>query len=213
MKRPAITILLLSILISMALISRTQSGKRFLAIHLPKKEVTYSKPPEYVSRLKSKGSEARTFALKKGYNPDFCFLIDMRLPSYQDRFFVYDLKEGKLLTQGLVAHGRCGEDWLQGRRYGNTVGCGCTSLGRYKVGYDYKGRFGLAFKLYGLDATNSNAFERFVVLHSHSCVPETEVDGEICQSDGCPTVAPGFLEQIAPMIKGSKKPVLLWIYE
>jgi hypothetical protein len=81
------------------------------------------------------------------------------------------------------------------------------------VGNSYTGRFGLAFKLHGLDKTNNNAFARFVVLHSHSCVPETEVNDEICQSNGCPTVSPGFLQQLNSIIKTSKKPVLLWIYE
>jgi hypothetical protein len=86
-------------------------------------------------------------------------------------------------------------------------------LGKYKVGYSYNGRFGLAYKLYGLDKTNDKAFERFVVLHSHDCVPETEVKDDICQSDGCPTVSPGFLQYLKPIINASKKPVLLWIYE
>jgi hypothetical protein len=102
---------------------------------------------------------------------------------------------------------------LPGRKYDNTVGCGCTSLGKYKVGNSYNGKFGLAFKLHGLDATNNNAFARFVVLHSHDCVPDSEVNGEICQSNGCPTVSPAFLQQLKTVITSAKKPVLLWIYE
>ena len=82
-----------------------------------------------------------------------------------------------------------------------------------RTGDTFKGRFGLAFKLYGLDKTNDKAFERYVVLHGHSCVPEVEVADEICQSDGCPTVSPSFLQYLKPIIKNSKKPVLLWIYE
>jgi hypothetical protein len=93
------------------------------------------------------------------------------------------------------------------------VGCGCTSLGRYRIGQSYHGQFGLAFKLHGLDKTNDNAYKRFVVLHSHECVPETPIEDEICQSDGCPTVAPGFLQQLKPIITASNKPVLLWIFE
>jgi hypothetical protein len=69
----------------------------------------------------------------------------------------------------------CNENWLEGRKYGNEVECGCTALGKYRIGNSYNGRFGQAFKLYGLERTNDKAFERFVVLHSHECVPETEV--------------------------------------
>jgi hypothetical protein len=137
----------------------------------------------------------------------------MSLPSGQSRFFVYDLKKDTLQNSGLVTHGNCFQYWLEGRKYGNTVGCGCTSLGKYKIGYSYSGKFGLAFKLYGLDSTNNKAFERYVVLHGHSCVPESEVRDDICQSNGCPTVAPNFLLQLKPIITASKKPVLLWIYE
>ena len=41
----------------------------------------------------------------------------------------------------------------------------------------------------------------------------TAVKDEICQSDGCPTVSPGLLQYLKPIINASKKPVLLWIYE
>ncbi|MBL7739136.1 MAG: murein L,D-transpeptidase catalytic domain family protein [Chitinophagaceae bacterium] len=166
-----------------------------------------------MKRLRSKAADAAAFVRQKNYNSTICFLVDMSLPSGQNRFFVYDMQKDSVRNAGLVTHGRCNENWLEGRKYGNTVGCGCTSLGRYKVGYSYKGKFGLAFKLYGLDKTNDKAFPRFVVLHSHDCVPETEVADDICQSDGCPTVAPGFLQQLKPIISESGKPVLLWIFE
>jgi len=164
-------------------------------------------------KMQLKAAEAIKFIQQKNYNESVCFLVDMSLPSNQNRFFVYDLKSDSLQTTGLVTHGRCNQNWLEERKYGNTVGCGCTSLGKYRIGNPYNGRFGLAFKLYGLDKTNDKAFDRFVVLHSHSCVPETEVKDDICQSDGCPTVAPGFLQQLKSIINASKKPVLLWIYE
>ncbi|MEP7373555.1 MAG: murein L,D-transpeptidase catalytic domain-containing protein [Chitinophagaceae bacterium] len=164
------------------------------------------------SKLKLKAAEAKLFAQQKGYNEAICFLVDMSLASGQYRFFIYDFRKDTLQNSGLVTHGRCNQNWLEGRKYGNTVGCGCTSLGKYKIGHSYNGRFGLAYKLYGLDKTNDKAFERFVVLHSHERVPETEVNDEICQSDGCPTVSTGFLTQLKPIIDVSKKTILLWIY-
>jgi hypothetical protein len=88
----------------------------------------------------------------------------MTLPSGQNRFFIYDITKDTIRNSGLVTHGRCNEMWLDGRKYSNTPGCGCTSLGKYKIGNSYMGRFGLAYKLYGLDKTNNNAFKRFVVL-------------------------------------------------
>lgn len=163
--------------------------------------------------LKQKAVEAKLFTQRKGYNENICFLIDMNLASGQNRFFIYDLEKDSVQAQGLVAHGNCFEYWLEGRRYSNVVGSGCTSLGKYKIGNSYTGKWGYSYKLHGLDSTNNNAFKRTVVLHAHSCVPETEVNDEICQSNGCPTVAPVFLQQLKSIINTSKKPVLLWIYE
>ena len=164
-------------------------------------------------RLQLKAAEAKAFVEQNNYNNSVCFLIDMTILSGQNRFFVYDLAKDSVRSAGLVTHGCCNQDWLQGRKYGNEVGCGCTSLGKYRIGNQYYGQFGLAFKLYGLEKTNDKAFARFVVLHSHSCVPESQVTDDICQSNGCPTVAPGFLQQLKTIINDSKKPVLLWIYD
>ena len=215
MKRLTITLLLLTGITAIALawLNLTPSGKRIRALHLPKTESVITRSTVPSLKLKTRASDAKSFVKEKNYNADFCFLIDLSLPSCQNRFFIYDLKKDSILDSGLVTHGNCNEYWLEGRKYGNTVGCGCSSLGKYKVGYSYYGKFGLAFKLYGLDKTNDNAFKRYVVLHSHSCVPETEIDSDICQSNGCPTVSPGFLKVLDPMIKGSGKPVLLWIME
>jgi hypothetical protein len=178
--------------------------------HWSKSSASHSLMPD---KMRMKAVAAKSFTRENNYNEIVCFLVDMSLSSGKNRFFIYNLLNDSIRSAGLVTHGRCNEDWLEGRRYGNTIGCGCTSLGKYKIGNSYYGRFGLAFKLYGLDKTNDNAYNRFVVLHSHACVPEGPVDNEICQSDGCPTVSPGFLQQLKLVINSSNKPVLLWIYE
>ncbi len=168
---------------------------------------------EYLVKARNKAVAARDFVKQKDYNDKICFLLDMSLSSGQARFFVFDLKKDSLVNAGLVTHGRCYQDWLEGRKYSNTIGSGCTSLGKYKIGQAYHGRFGPAYKLYGLEKTNNNAYKRYVVLHAHECVPESAVADEICQSDGCPTVSPGFLQYLKQVINASKKPMLLWIYE
>jgi hypothetical protein len=178
--------------------------------HEPK---NYSLPNPATKKIKSKAPEAKLFIEKNNYNTSVCFLLDMSLPSGQNRFFIYDMKKDSIQKSGLVAHGNCFQYWLEGRKYSNVVGSGCTSLGKYKVGNSYTGKFGYSYKLHGLDSTNNNAFERTVVLHSHSCIPETEVSDDICQSNGCPTVSPEFLKELKTIINKSKKPVLLWIYE
>jgi hypothetical protein len=212
MLKPKGLLLLLILIFSCAWLSSFRCWKQAKARigTIPKE---HKRSPGYKEKMKANATEARIFIEKARYNESICFLVDMSLPSGQNRFFVYDLEKDSLALSGLVTHGNCNQYWLDGRKYDNVVGCGCTSLGKYKIGNSYAGRFGLAFKLYGLDKTNDKAFARYVVLHSHSCVPETEVKDEICQSNGCPTVAPGFLQQLKPIIDRSPKPILLWVFE
>ncbi|HEX7844352.1 MAG TPA: murein L,D-transpeptidase catalytic domain family protein [Chitinophagaceae bacterium] len=207
------SLLLLSGFITLAWLSETGRLKRYVVLNTVPKKATHKIDNASFKKLQGKASEAGAFIRNNKYNSNICFLIDMSLPSGQNRFFVYDLIKDTIKNAGLVTHGNCNQYWLEGRKYGNTVGCGCSSLGKYKVGNPYTGKFGLAYKLYGLDKTNDNAFARFVVLHGHGCVPNTEITDDICQSNGCPTVSPSYLQYLKPIINASSKPVLLWIYE
>lgn len=215
MRKITITFLLLLVflLTALAWLSFTKTGKRIIAFHGPKLTRTYSVPSKEYLKLHSKAAVAKSFIKQNHFDASICFLIDMSLPANHKRFFVYDLAKDTIQNSGLVAHGNCNQYWLEGRKYGNEIGCGCTSLGKYKIGNSYYGRFGLAFKLYGLEKTNSNAFRRYVVLHAHDCIPDHEVAEEVCQSNGCPTVSPKFLKQLEPIIKASKRPIMLWIFE
>ena len=193
--------------------SQTYAWKSTIALHAPKKEVKLPVSNKITEKLEQKATVARSFVKQRGYNENICILIDMSMASGQNRFFIYDFKKDTVQAAGLVAHGNCFEYWLEGRKYSNMVGSGCTSLGKYKIGSPYTGKFGYSYKLHGLDTSNNNAFERTVVLHSHSCIPQTEVTDEICQSNGCPTVSPAMLQLLKPIINNSRKPLLLWIYE
>jgi hypothetical protein len=204
---PGITI------VGLAWFSDSKAVKKTAALHFSKKETTLLHSNSNIEKLEQKAALAKLYVKRKAYNENICFLIDMSLASGQKRFFIYDFKTDSIKSAGLVAHGNCFEYWMEGRRYSNVVGSGCTSLGKYKIGNSYTGKFGYSYKLHGLDSSNNNALERTVVLHGHSCIPETEVTDEICQSNGCPTVAPDFLNQLKLVINQSKKPVLLWIYD
>ena len=164
-------------------------------------------------RLKQKATILAKYASDNGFNTTHCFVMDLSIASGKKRFFVYDLKNDSVECSGLVAHGS-GSDTATGLYFSNTPGSNCTSLGKYKIGKSYYGTFGLAYKLHGLDKTNSNAFNRFVVLHAHGCVPDNEVKPlEICRSWGCPTVSPTFLSHLKTYLDKSKQPILLWIFQ
>ena len=207
--------LLLASLITLAVswFSHSRAWEKTMAPHNPEKKAHHPASANSLEKMEQKAVAAKFFVKKKGFNEKVCFLLDMSLPSGQNRFFIYNLEKDSAEASGLVAHGNCFQNWLEGRQYSNVVGSGCTSLGKYKIGIPYTGKFGYSYKLHGLDSSNNKAFERTVVLHSHSCIPETEESDDICQSNGCPTVSPNFLQRLKTIINASKKPVLLWIYE
>jgi hypothetical protein len=167
----------------------------------------------YLIKLRQKSVDAKKYIRQHKMNTEYCFLIDMSILSGKKRFFVYCFQKDSIIHEALVAHGNCFQSWLEGRKYSNSVGSGCTSLGKYRVGNSYTGKFGTSYKLHGLESSNSNAFERTVVLHAYNDVPEQETVDEICQSNGCPMVSPGFFKILQKMISHSKSPILLWIYD
>ncbi len=164
-------------------------------------------------RLVKKAGLHKAWLSRHGFNSEICFLVDMRLPSGKDRFFVYDLRKDSVLLAGMVAHGCGDKNFSLTPSFSNVNGSSCTSLGRYRIGYHYQGQFGLAYRLYGLDSTNDQALSRDVVLHSFTGVPESETyPYPICNSRGCPMISPAFLKTLQPLIDGSRKSICLWIF-
>lgn len=161
----------------------------------------------------SKIKEALAYCDSSGYNREFAVFVNLGYYSGSYRLFAINLLTKDTLVKGLVTHGHCKETEGRLAKFSNDIGCNCSSLGRYKIGTKYSGTFGTAYKLYGTDSSNSNAFSRFVVLHSHTCVPDAEQEDDICHSEGCPTVSASTLSKLASYIDLSSKPVLLWIYD
>jgi hypothetical protein len=174
-----------------------------------------SKPVySYEEKLKSEITEIRRFLGKTPkYNSDVVFFLDMKIESGKNRFFIYDLKHNKLLDKGLVGHGSGSETGIPGKlKFSNAKNSNCTSLGRYAIGSSYSGRFGKAYKLYGLETSNSNAYDRNIVLHKYVDVPFDEQINPICNSLGCPMVNEKFFRIIEKKIDNSKKKIILVIY-
>jgi len=164
------------------------------------------------TELVRKAEALKMFALKNGYNDSLGLLVNMKMKSGKRRFFVVNLYTHEIITSGLVAHGRGNEKFTYNKQFSNEEGSNCTSPGMYKIGKSYNGAFGLSYKLYGLDKSNSNASKRYVVLHAMSCIPDKETPYPICQTEGCPAVSADFLKEIGVYIDKSKQPLLLWIY-
>jgi hypothetical protein len=164
-------------------------------------------------RIAQKALGLKKFVAQGNFNQRIVFLVDMRLPSGKNRFFVYDLSKDSILQAALAAHGCGNSSFSFSPSFSNIEGSNCSALGRYRVGSAYTGHFGRSYLLYGLDTSNDHALDRHIVLHSYGCVPEVETDPyPICNSQGCAMVAPGFLNRLKPVIDHSSRPILLWIF-
>lgn len=157
--------------------------------------------------------EVKNFIAGKKYNQDQAIFIDFKIPSSKFRFFIYDLKNNKILEKAIVSHGSGSviknSDDLQ---FSNIEGSYRSSLGKYEIANSYVGTFGKSYRLKGLDKTNSNAMQRAIVLHSLGCVSDTESDDLACLSLGCPMLSKKFFTVAAKYIDSSNKPIILYAY-
>lgn len=161
----------------------------------------------------SKISEIRNFIKGKNYNQNLAVFINFKIHSGKYRYFVYDLRNDKILQKAIVAHGEGSVIEKSGLlKFSNTDGSHQSSLGKYEIRESYSGKFGKAYRLDGLDETNSNARKRAIVLHAYYCISDKESAAPACLSFGCPMLSKNALQQTAKYIDQSKKPVILYAF-
>jgi hypothetical protein len=160
-----------------------------------------------------KAANIKAYVAGKNYNQQKCILINLGLHSGQKRLAVVNLQKDSIEQMAMVAHGSGGQFFAEEAKFSNVDGSNCSSLGKYKIGAKYKGQFGWAYKMHGLDKTNSNAFARFVVLHSYACVPFEETYPEyICNSQGCAMVSDAYMKTLIKFIDQEDPNMLLYIF-
>jgi len=130
---------------------------------------------------------------------DVIAIADFSLPSRLPRFHLLNLAAGSVSSHW-VAHGR-GSDpshtgWLE--RFSNEPRSNATSAGAYRTADVYVGAHGRSIRLEGLDATNSNAAARALVVHGAWYVSEAMVGqwGMLGRSQGCFAVSHDRLDEI-----------------
>jgi len=170
------------------------------------------------TRLKAKADSARIYCKQKKFNTDYCILIDFSIHSGKNRFFVWDFKNDTIKYASVVCHGYGMKSTQKKPVFSNVEGSYCSSLGKYKLGIRSYSTWGINvhYKMHGLEKTNSNAFKRIIVLHSHNPVPEEEIHPRhlpLGWSQGCPVINNDVMQKVDELMKLQKKPVLMWIYD
>lgn len=168
-------------------------------------------------RLKAKADSALAYCKSKGYNTEYCILIDFSIHSGKKRFFVWDFIRDTLRYSSLCCHGYGMQSTQSKPVFSNVEGSYCSSLGKYKIGARAYSSWGINvhYKMHGLDKTNNNAFKRWVVLHSHTPVADHDIYPKhlpLGWSQGCPVISDEMMRKVDEILKISKKPVFLWIY-
>ena len=167
-----------------------------------------------------KAKEALEYCKNKGFNTNFCILVDMGIHSGKDRMFIWDFNNSSINQSGLCSHG-CGDSPHSGDEtktapiFSNKPDSHLSSLGKYKIGKRGYSNWGINvnYKLHGLETTNKNAYERLIVLHSWESVSNTPVYPEgTPEGWGCPAVSNDMMKILDKKLKAPSKPVLLWVF-
>lgn len=92
-----------------------------------------------ISRIDSQVNQVKKVIKNDSrFNKDIAFLVDMKIPSGKNRFFIYDLKNNKIIDKGIVAHGSGSETGVKGKlKFSNVPNSLSTSLGNYYIGNSY----------------------------------------------------------------------------
>ena len=119
---------------------------------------------------------------------DIVGIADFGLHSARRRFHFVNLDREEVKSYH-VSHG-AGSDpehdgWLNS--YSNVEGSNATSKGAYVTWEWYVGRYGTSVRLGGLDSTNDNALQRYIVMHRAKDAEPSHIEqwGRLGRSNGC----------------------------
>lgn len=135
--------------------------------------------------------------------PEVITIIDFSLPSNQERLWVLDLVESKVLYHCLVSHGRNSGEVIA-EKFSNKPGSYASSPGFYTTGETYFGKHGFSLRLNGIEnGINDKARERAIVIHGADYVSSEfiEKNGRLGRSLGCPAVPEELSTEIIETIK------------
>lgn len=164
------------------------------------------------SRVAERAAALLDYCRREGYNTRIALFVDLSRHSGRRRFVVWDFESGDILLAAPVSHGsgsRSPHVRSAYARMSNEDGSHLSSLGRALVAERYEGRYGTAYRLDGLDSTNSNLRPRCVVLHgwkyttSYPIYPLATVG-----SFGCPVLSRRMMQKVDAILMREKGVVI-----
>ncbi|MBR4870733.1 MAG: murein L,D-transpeptidase catalytic domain family protein [Alistipes sp.] len=160
------------------------------------------------SRVAERAKELLEYCRREGYNTRVALFVYLSRHSGRRRFVAWDMARMVPIFTCPVSHGS-GSEMSHVRsayaRFSNEDGSHLSSLGRAVVAERYEGRYGVAYRLDGLDATNTNLRSRCVVLHgwehttSYPIWPRATVG-----SFGCPVLSRRMMARVDELLQREK---------
>lgn len=136
-------------------------------------------------------------------NAEVITVIDFSRSANENRFYLIDILNAKLLLKTLVAHGRnTGE--IYAKSFSNQPNSYKSSLGLFVTGETYTGAHGLSMRLDGTERSiNDNARNRDIVVHAAEYVDPAFISsyGRIGRSLGCPALPAEYVKTVIEKIK------------
>ena len=152
------------------------------------------------------------YCRREGYNTHIALFVDLSRHSGRRRFVVWDFESEDIVVAAPVSHGsgsRSPHVRSAYARMSNEDGSHLSSLGRALVAERYEGHYGRAYRLDGLEATNSNLRPRCVVLHGWEHTTSYPIwPLATTGSFGCPVLSRRNMSRLDAIIKNESRVVL-----
>jgi len=130
-------------------------------------------------------------------------IIDFTKPSTEERLYVLDIENRKLLFKSHVSHGKnSGENYATS--FSNKKGSNQSSLGFFLTEDTYQGKNGYSLVLHGLEeGINDLAKQRAVVVHGAAYANPSFIasNRRLGRSFGCPALPEALAKPIINTIK------------
>ncbi len=130
-------------------------------------------------------------------------IIDFTKPSTEERFYVVDMSQKKVLVKSVVSHGK-NSGGNMATSFSNTMGSYKSSLGFYLTEETYFGKNGYSLNLEGLEkGINDKARERRIVVHGadYANPSVAKSQGRLGRSLGCPALPKNITKSTIDTIK------------
>ena len=164
------------------------------------------------SRVAERAAALVEFCRREGYNTSVALFVDLSRHSGRRRFVAWDFERNVAIFTCPVSHGS-GSIRSHVRtayaRLSNEDGSHLSSCGRALVAERYEGRYGVAYRLDGLDVTNSNLRSRCVVLHGWKYTTSLPIwPIATIGSFGCPVLSRKMMRRVDDLLQQHQRVII-----